>query len=259
MSTQTRTWTEHCNEKGEPFRWDLAINGVPVPGGFVVKSNEGFEIHYPHMDAKTIDTLDEAKRRLELAPPISKTGLKIDREADEGSELITTEEAGSILGISRFRINAMVSSGILPGKRQGGQTLVDRDAVLRKASMEAEPGPQGKFANLFLFYEPEGEGIQYFCEVDADDQQLVEDAKEFVRDIMSDESDRVEVRDYLSTQNFTRNRSNDTSFEKTTLAGIVLQRSLRLQERCAKDEDAEAEAIGDKKDRLLASESELSA
>lgn len=259
MSTQIRTWTEHCNKEGEPIRWDLAINGMPVPNGFIERSDEGFEIHYPHMDPKTINTLEEAKRRLELAPPISKTGPKIDREAGEGSDLITTEEAGSILGISRFRVNAMVSSGILPGKRQGGQTLVDRDAVLRKASRETKPGPQGKFANLFLFYEPEGEGIQYFCEVDADDQQLVEDAKELVRDIMSDEGDRVEVRDYLSTQNFTRNHSDDVTFEKTALAEIVLQRTLRLQQRRAKSEDTEAEAIGDKKDRLPASEAELSA
>ena len=76
MSTQVRTWTEYCGAEGEPSRWDLSINDRPVPGGYIEKTAEGFEIHYPHLPLKKLTTLEEAKRSLELAPPISTAGLK---------------------------------------------------------------------------------------------------------------------------------------------------------------------------------------
>lgn len=79
MSTQVRTWTEHCGAEGEPSRWDLSINDRPVPGGYIEKTAEGFEIHYPHLPLKKLTTLEEAKRSLELAPPISTAGLKVGR------------------------------------------------------------------------------------------------------------------------------------------------------------------------------------
>ena len=41
MSTQVRTWTEHCGAEGEPSRWDLSINDRPVPGGYIEKTAEG--------------------------------------------------------------------------------------------------------------------------------------------------------------------------------------------------------------------------
>lgn len=114
MSTQVRTWTEYCGAEGEPSRWDLSINDRPVPGGYIEKTAEGFEIHYPHLPLKKLTTLEEAKRSLELAPPISTAGLKVGRIADEDSDLISSAEAGEILGVSRFRVNAMVASACCP-------------------------------------------------------------------------------------------------------------------------------------------------
>ena len=119
MSTQVRTWTEYCGAEGEPSRWDLSINDRPVPGGYIEKT---VEIHYPHLPLKTLTTLEEAKRSLELAPPISTAGLKVGRMADENSDLISSAEAGEILGVSRFRVNAMVASGVLPGRRNNGSS-----------------------------------------------------------------------------------------------------------------------------------------
>ena len=142
MSTQIRTWTEHCNAEGEPLRWELAINDRPVPGG--EKTDGGFEIHYPHPASKTLPTLDEAKRSLELAPPISAAGLKVEKAAADNSELISTAEAGEMLGVSRFRVNAMVASGVLPGRRDNGKILVDRAAAEQKAAQGLPEGPQGK-------------------------------------------------------------------------------------------------------------------
>lgn len=134
MSTQVRTWTEYCGAEGEPSRWDLSINDRPVPGGYIEKTAEGFEIHYPHLPLKKLTTLEEAKRSLELAPPISTAGLKVGRMADEDSDLISSAEAGEILGVSRFRVNAMVASGVLPGRRDNGKILVDRAAAEQKAA-----------------------------------------------------------------------------------------------------------------------------
>ena len=134
MSTQVRTWTEYCGAEGEPSRWDLSINDRPVPGGYIEKTAEGFEIHYPHLPLKKLTTLEEAKRSLELAPPISTAGLKVGRIADEDSDLISSAEAGEILGVSRFRVNAMVASGVLPGRRDNGKILVDRAAAEQKAA-----------------------------------------------------------------------------------------------------------------------------
>lgn len=106
----------------------------PVPGGYIEKTAEGFEIHYPHLPLKKLTTLEEAKRSLELAPPISTAGLKVGRIADEDSDLISSAEAGEILGVSRFRVNAMVASGVLPGRRDNGKILVDRAAAEQKAA-----------------------------------------------------------------------------------------------------------------------------
>lgn len=213
MSTQIRTWTEGDLRDGEPARWDLAINGVPVPGGYIARTESGFEIHYPHLAVKTLPTLEEAKRHLELAPPITAAGPKVDRSAAEGSELISTAEAGELLGVSRFRVNAMVASGVLPGRREGGSLLVDRAAVEHKAAAGTSVGPQGKFANLYLFYIPAGKRTQYVAELDAADGDLIEQARAFVKAVLDDNGgDEVEVRDFLRMRNFMRNHENEYEF-----------------------------------------------
>ena len=79
MSTQVRTWTEYCGAEGEPSRWDLSINDRPVPGGYIEKTAEGFEIHYPHLPLKKLTTLEEAKRSLDqqIAHLIARYGARI--------------------------------------------------------------------------------------------------------------------------------------------------------------------------------------
>ncbi len=232
MSTQIRTWTEHCNAEGEPLRWELAINDRPVPGGYIEKTADGFEIHYPHLASKTHATLDEAKRCLELAPPISTAGLKVEKIANEDSDLISTTEAGEMLGISRFRVNAMVASGVLPGRRDNGKILVDRAAVERKAAQGSSEGPQGKFASLFLFYAPADERVQYVAELEADNVDTIERARTFVQEVMEDDSDdAVEVRDYLRMRNFLRNHENEFEFSHATFASLARERTQRVSLR----------------------------
>ena len=222
MSTQVRTWTEYCGAEGEPSRWDLSINDRPVPGGYIEKTAEGFEIHYPHLPLKKLTTLEEAKRSLELAPPISTAGLKVGRIADEDSDLISSAEAGEILGVSRFRVNAMVASGVLPGRRDNGKILVDRAAAEQKAAQGLPEGPQGKFANLFLFYAPAGERTQYVTELEADDADSIERARAFAQEVMEDESeDAVEVRDYLRMRNFLRRHENEFEFARSVFGDLV--------------------------------------
>ena len=225
MSTQVRTWTEYCGAEGEPSRWDLSINDRPVPGGYIEKTAEGFEIHYPHLPLKKLTTLEEAKRSLELAPPISTAGLKVGRIADE------------ILGVSRFRVNAMVASGVLPGRRDNGKILVDRAAAEQKAAQGLSEGPQGKFANLFLFYAPAGELTQYVAELEADDADSIERARAFAQEVMEDESeDAVEVRDYLRMRNFLRRHENEFEFARSVFGDLVEERARRVSLRIPETE-----------------------
>ena len=228
MSTQVRTWTEYCGAEGEPSRWDLSINDRPVPGGYIEKTAEGFEIHYPHLPLKKLTTLEEAKRSLELAPPISTAGLKVGRIADEDSDLISSAEAGEILGVSRFRVNAMVASG---------KILVDRAAAEQKAAQGLPEGPQGKFANLFLFYAPAGERTQYVTELEADDADSIERARAFAQEVMEDESeDAVEVRDYLRMRNFLRRHENEFEFARSVFGDLVEERARRASLRIPETE-----------------------
>ena len=249
MSTQVRTWTEYCGAEGEPSRWDLSINDRPVPGGYIEKTAEGFEIHYPHLPLKKLTTLEEAtllvagraykeaKRSLELAPPISTAGLKVGRIADEDSDLISSAEAGEILGVSRFRVNAMVASGVLPGRRDNGKILVDRAAAEQKAAQSLSEGPQGKFANLFLFYAPAGERTQYVAELEADDADSIERARAFAQEVMEDESeDAVEVRDYLRMRNFLRRHENEFEFARSVFGDLVEERARRASLRIPETE-----------------------
>ena len=224
MSTQVRTWTEYCGAEGEPSRWDLSINDRPVPGGYIEKTAEGFEIHYPHLPLKKLTTLEEAKRSLELAPPISTAGLKVGRIADEDSDLISSAEAGEILGVSRFRANAMVASGVLPGRRDNGKILVDRAAAEQKAAQGLPEGPQGKFANLFLFYAPAGERTQYVAELEADDADSIERAR------------ALEVRDYLRMRNFLRRHENEFEFARSVFGDLVEERARRASLRIPETE-----------------------
>lgn len=68
MSTQVRTWTEYCGAEGEPSRWDLSINDRPVAGGYIEKTAEGFEIHYPAPSPQKAHHPRGGERSLEPGP-----------------------------------------------------------------------------------------------------------------------------------------------------------------------------------------------
>ena len=164
MTRQIRTWHESDTSSGAPRRWTVSINDTPIPGGYVEETDDGrFEIHYPRLEPRTFDTLDEAKRRIELAPPITKGAMAIANPVDdeEGDEFLSTDEAGEMLGISRYRVNAMVANGVLAGKRAGGRTLVSRRSVEARLSRSTSSGPIGRFAHTFICYYPSGSAETY--------------------------------------------------------------------------------------------------
>lgn len=99
-------------------RWDVFINNVAVPGGYVVQLGpELFEAHYPHMAPFTRASLQEAQSRLEWAPPISTGTPQLGRPVDSDPEgFVSVEDAAVELGISVYRVRAMVSSGALSAR-----------------------------------------------------------------------------------------------------------------------------------------------
>lgn len=170
------------------MRWELAINDRPVPGGYIEKTDGGFEIHYPHLASKTLPTLDEAKRSLELAPPISAAGLKVEKAAADNSELISTAEAGEMLGVSRFRVNAMVASGVLPGRRDNGKIFVDRSAVERKASQGASRRTPGQIRKYLPVLRSRRRAHSVRSRLEADDADAMRMLEFLFEMFMEDES-----------------------------------------------------------------------
>ena len=188
MTRQIRTWHESDTASGAPRRWTVSINDTPIPGGYVEETDNGrFEIHYPRLEPRTFDTLDEAKRRIELAPPITKGTMAIANPVDdeEGDEFLSTDEAGEMLGISRYRVNAMVANGVLAGKRAGGRTLVSRRSVEARLSRSTSSGPIGRFAHTFICYYPGGNAEAYrIVEIDPERPEQIEAAKAFLQEII---------------------------------------------------------------------------
>ena len=153
MTRQIRTWHEREGAEGEPRCWDVRINGAPVPGGCIVQTDDGaFEVRYPRLATRTVPTLEEAKRRIELAPPITRPGMAVGKLLDDADEndLISPDEAGELLGLSRFRVNAMVANGVLAGTRHDGRVLVSRASVEARRARTATDGPAGRFARAFV-------------------------------------------------------------------------------------------------------------
>lgn len=133
MSHQQRTWVEtHDEQTGLP-RWNVLINGTPVPNGYVLQTGESaFEVHYPHIAPFTKPTLAEAKERVEWAPPITLGSPHIAREVadDADDSFLDPEQAGELLGVSQYRVNAMVANGKLAARRRAdGGHLVSRASV----------------------------------------------------------------------------------------------------------------------------------
>lgn len=190
MSRQIRTWHEQETGEDSPRRWNVAINGKPVPGGYIEQITESaFEIHYPHLEPKTFDTLEEAKRRIELAPPVSRGDMAVACPApEEATDLLTADEAGELLGVSRFRINAMVANGALAGRRSGGRTLVSRASVEAKRARKDDQGPIGRFAHVFICYRPASLDTPWrLAEIDPEDTGSMDEAKTFLQAVVDNE------------------------------------------------------------------------
>ena len=144
MSHQQRTWVETKDEATGLPRWNVLINGMPVPGGYVLQTVEGsFEVHYPHIEPFSKPTLAEAKERVEWAPPITVGSLHIAHEADDDADddFLDSEQAGKLLGVSRYRVNAMVANGRLAARRcTDGSSRVSRASV--QALIDAQTAHQ---------------------------------------------------------------------------------------------------------------------
>ena len=200
MTTQIRTWEERGEVEGQPTSWHVSINGKPVPGGYIKLVEGGYEVHYPHLTPTTYTTLEVAKRAIELAPPMSHEGMKVARPIKhvEEDDLISTDEAGEMLGVSRYRVNAMVSNGVLSGTRRDGRTLVSRKSVEAKLAGGAAKGPKGRFANAFICYHPTGDAETWtIAEVDTQDEDDVYVGNLLVESVNDSElPECVEVLDY---------------------------------------------------------------
>jgi excisionase family DNA binding protein len=83
------------------------------------------------MASKVFDDLEMARLSLEVAPPVSVGAFPIGKQVQQASDddLVSTEEAGELLGISRYRINAMIVNGVLAGDRDGASIRVSRASI----------------------------------------------------------------------------------------------------------------------------------
>lgn len=188
MTRQIRTWHECETVKGEPKRWDVRINGVPVPGGSIVQTGEeAFQVLYPRLAPRTFGSLEEAKQRIELAQPITKAGLAVGKPLEDvdDEDLISPDEAGELLGLSRFRVNAMVANGVLAGIRKNGRVLVSRASVEAKRDRVSNNGPTGRFAHAFVEYRTEApDEALFIVEIDTEDAREYEEARYFVQSVV---------------------------------------------------------------------------
>jgi hypothetical protein len=126
MSTQVRTWEKTTDPETGRQRWDVSINGVKVPGGYVIETSDGqFEAHYPHIVPFLKPTLEQAKERLEWAPPVTYGVARIAREVDTDQlGFVDLAKAADKLGISEARVRAMVADGKIAAKRgKNGEAL----------------------------------------------------------------------------------------------------------------------------------------
>ncbi len=144
MSHQERSWVEGVDEATGKPRWDVLVNGVPVPNGYVLQAApDAFEVHYPHVAPFTRPTLAEAKERVEWAPPITFGVARIAREiVEDPSGFTSTAQAAEALGVSVYRVNAMVANGKLKARRRpDGAAEVARASLDGLVALQAQREP----------------------------------------------------------------------------------------------------------------------
>lgn len=188
-----RTWSTPYKNAEENQHWDLFIDDKLIKKAFVVETDDGFQGNYPKLTSRVFDTLEHAKRWIEFAPPISHDGMAIGKHVEslpEDDELISLEEAGKILGVKRFRVNAMIANGTLAAKRDGEDYVVSRSSVLARLKARGEdPNPAGRFANIYLLYLPNALEVEFILtEIDVNDTEQVERASAFVKKLECDET-----------------------------------------------------------------------
>lgn len=237
MSTQVRTWTEYCGAGGRA----LALGSVhqrPPRAGRLYRENRRRvrdplstpspqKAHHPRggeaqpgagpTDFNSWPESGKDSRRGQRPHLVCRSWRDTRRES------LPRECHGGL--------------GVLPGRRDNGKILVDRAAAEQKAAQGLPEGPQGKFANLFLFYAPAGERTQYVAELEADDADSIERARAFAQEVMEDESeDAVEVRDYLRMRNFLRRHENEFEFARSVFGDLVEERARRASLRIPETE-----------------------
>ncbi len=145
MSHQVRSWIESVDETTGMPRWDILINGTAVPGGYVLQlAPDVFEAHYPRIEPFTRPTLDQAKERLEWAPPITFGVARIAVEVtNDDAGFTTAAEAAEMLGISVYRVNAMVANGKLAARRNASGTIEIACTPLAALVNDFHPSDEG--------------------------------------------------------------------------------------------------------------------
>lgn len=215
MTRQVRSWRECAVDEHGRRRWDLLINDQPIPDGYIVQLEDaGFETHYPRAESRVFGDLETARLSLEVAPPVSvgvfPLGKKVRQSADD--VLLTTEEAGELLGVSRYRVNAMVVNGVLAAERSGDSIRVSHASVQdylvrrdRAGVDDARPRSVGRFAHLFVAYTLAGDySDAEVYEFDHEDAEQMRAAKAFVDVVVEakGESGDVRVMSYREAMSF---------------------------------------------------------
>ena len=191
MTAPVRTWVEKTDEgSGEPFRWDMLMDGRPVGGAYIEKVDaETYDLHFPRLKPTSAESLPMAKRILESAPLPKSSGVRIARTAKETdrSAFVSAEEAAGELGVAPGRVNAMVANGVLSARRMDGQLMIAVSSLRTRLENDDE-GPQGVFADKFVQFYPDQDVEEYYlAEVDASDEDAMAEAESFVNFVRDNE------------------------------------------------------------------------
>lgn len=172
-----RNWEEvYDGSKGAPVRWNMTQAGHVVEGAFIEPgTNGGFNLHFPRLVPCEVDSLEEAKRILERAPLASSNGISIGcaLSVEQADDLIDVDTAAEMLGVSRWRVNAMVANGSVSASRTASGLRISRESVEKRASGGESNGPCGRFAHRFLQYFPDKK-VNAFHLIEVDDSDEIQ-------------------------------------------------------------------------------------
>lgn len=170
------------------MRWNMLLDGKPVEGAYIERSERGdFDLHFPRLKPASSPTLAKAQRILEDAPLTRRSGIAIGRLANAEEEMVEIDEAATMLGVARGRVNAMVANGVLAALRKDGTVRVSVQSLMSYLGRENDGSPQGRFAHKFVQYFPDADGDEFvLLEVDTDNEEQASHAKAFVDRVRND-------------------------------------------------------------------------